>query len=80
MTVRTILPACPRCGYQAGFVVAVVFGGAGREYYDDFGNSTEIDNDGMLAYQGRAVRCIDCNKIRRDVICVDGKIVLNTSK
>lgn len=66
---------CPRCGYAAGFMVKITFGGAGREYYGEDGRSTEIDNDDMLTYSGKLVRCTDCGFIRRDLSIVNGMIV-----
>lgn len=68
------LPKCPNCGSKEASVNARP-GGSWLFYFDDKGEVTESDQDGLYAVLSAVVWCPDCGKKRSDLRC-DGQAVL----
>lgn len=71
MTYR--LGVCPHCNGQRFYVRATARGAVGISY-DRHGNELSIAQDRLWFKRSTTVRCEDCMKIRKDLICWDGSI------
>ncbi|GEM_PF-6277998 len=66
---------CPHCGGN-GFYIKGIMRGSVETYYDESGNHEETNLDKCYwESQSKVVRCVNCNKIRRDVL-FDGKKII----
>ena len=70
-----MLGECPHCHGDNGVYVKAKAYGRAECYYDEFGNSQDINTDYLGFIRSKVVRCDKCNRIRKDLVC-DGLDVI----
>ena len=69
-----MLSKCPNCG-GSRYLVHAQAKGAVIVYYDNSGIEVEVEYEGLWFHRSKVVRCEECEKIRPDLICKDGKVL-----
>lgn len=76
----TPIPPCPKCGdTECGFWTKGQSHGPVQISYDEKGEYDEMFTDHVYTTGAKAVRCGQCNKIRRDLEIRDHCVMVNES-
>lgn len=69
-----MIPPCPNCGSRFTYV-NVQARGPGQFQHDEQGQLLEVGYDKLYFVPSKVVRCSDCGKIRRDLVCVNREVI-----
>ena len=70
-----LLPACPYCDAEDGFIVKGTIHGPVQSFFNEQGVYTDSSYDHSYTKMSRVVRCGKCFRVRKDLTLIDRKIV-----